>query len=240
MAASAPGPMSTSWRTSARRSSKREMASVLVPRLGPAWVTDALSEYQRFPVKARTGKRPRRRTQLRTASSAKQGQNSRSSGAQTAAVSCQQQQGCGNSSGRLLNHVQLQRPGHKLLFVRCRDSGRQFSVNGSCTVTLWPQAQLPHNAQLVNFTLTSASSNKIPTFDSTTQKLNLGGQLFSHTLGRDCLAELCLVENYSGRFLTQIQIPAVNNRKHQAGHINQVKVDQRVKNILQDFSTAWC
>ena len=72
---------------------------------------------------------------------------------------------------------------------------------------------------------------------------------FSHTLlcakvkvpilGRDFLAENHLVENYSGLFLTQIQtdlfIPAVDNEKRQASHVNQVQVDQHMKNILCDF-----
>ena len=45
-------------------------------------------------------------------------------------------------------------------------------------------------------------------------------------LGRDFLAENRLVENYAGRFLTQIQtdlfIPAVVNRTRQVSHVNQV------------------
>ena len=44
----------------------------------------------------------------------------------------------------------------------------------------------------------------------------------------------------SGCFLTQIQmdpfIPAVNNKKQRASLVKQVEVDQRVKNILRDFS----
>ena len=48
-----------------------------------------------------------------------------------------------------------------------------------------------------------------------------------------------LVEIYEGGFLTQIQtdlfIPAVDNKRQQASHGNQVQDDQRVKNILHDF-----
>ena len=76
-----------------------------------------------------------------------------------------------------------------------------------------------------------------------------GGQLFSHTficakvkvpiLGRDVLAENRLIENQFGRFLVQIQtdllIPGVDNKKQQVSHVDQVLVDQRVKNILRDF-----
>ena len=58
-------------------------------------------------------------------------------------------------------------------------------------------------------------------------------------LGRDFLAENRHVKNHSGQFLTQIQtdliIPAFNNTKQQAGHVNQVQVDQQVKNIIRDF-----
>ena len=48
-----------------------------------------------------------------------------------------------------------------------------------------------------------------------------------------------LVEIYEGCFLTQIQtnlfILAVDNKRQQASHGNQVQNDQRVKNILHDF-----
>ena len=75
--------------------------------------------------------------------------------------------------------MKLQRPKHKLLFVQCQDSGRQFLVDGSSAVTLWPQTRPPQDARPVDITLTSASGNNIPTFGSTTRELNLGGQLFS-------------------------------------------------------------
>ena len=71
-----------------------------------------------------------------------------------AAAAARQQQrrraNSSNSSGCPLNPVQLQHPGHKLLFDCFRDSGRQFLVDGSCTVTLWPQAWPQRNARLVN------------------------------------------------------------------------------------------
>ena len=101
-----------------------------------------------------------------------------------------------------------------MLFVQCQDSGRKFVVDGSSAVTLWPQTRPQADAWPVNVTLTSASSNTIPTFSSTTRELNFGGQLLSYNficakvkqpiLGRDFLAENRLVENYAGRFLTQI------------------------------------
>ena len=91
-----------------------------------------------------------------------------------------------------------------------------------------PQSERGRDARPVNITLTSTSGNTIPTFGSTTRELNLGGQLFSHNficakvkqpiLGRDFLAENSLVENYAGRFLTQIQtdlfIPANTTTRH--------------------------
>ena len=94
-----------------------------------------------------------------------------------------------------------------------------------------------------------ASGNTIPTFGSTTRELNLGSQLFSHNfirakvkqpiLGRDFLAENRLVENYAGRFLTQIRtdlfIPAVHYMTRRAGHVNQVQIDQQRSNILKNF-----
>ena len=95
------------------------------------------------------------------------------------------------------------------LFVSCRDTGRQFLVDGGSAVTLWPQSQMLRGTRPVNVKLTSASGNTIPTFGTTQREINLGGQLFSHTficakvkhpiLGRDFLAENHLVENYAGR-----------------------------------------
>ena len=73
-----------------------------------------------------------------------------------------------------INHVRLQRPKHGLLFVSCRDTGRQFLVDGGSAVTLWPQSQPLHGARPVNVTLTSASGNTIPTFGTTRGEINLG------------------------------------------------------------------
>ena len=144
----------------------------------------------------RTGKRQRTRT---ASSSAEQGQNSSDGGLPTAAAAP-------------ISHVQLQPKGHKLLFVRCRNSDRQFLVHCGFAVTLWTQTQ-PHRVALL-FNITLTSDNVIPTFGSTTREFNLGGQMFSHNficakvktpiLGRDFLAENRLVENYAGWFLTQI------------------------------------
>ena len=57
-------------------------------------------------------------------------------------------------------------------------------------------------------------------------------------LGGDFLAENRLVENYVGRFLTQIQmdlfIPATN-RTRQTDSVNQVQADPRVQQLLKDF-----
>ena len=118
-------------------------------------------------LRMRTGKLPRTRTQLGPASSsANGGQNSSGNGAPTATTP--------------INHVQIQRPRHQLLYVQCRDSGRQFLVDGSSTVTLWPQTQPPRDSWPVKVTLTSASGNTIPTFGSTMRELNSGSQLFLH------------------------------------------------------------
>ena len=109
------------------------------------------------------------------------------------------------------------------------------------------QQRLPQLIMCI--TLTSASSNNIPTFSSTMRELNLGSQLFSHNficakvkqpiLGWDFLAENRLVENYAGRFLTQIQtdlfIPAVDNTTRRTSHVNQVQIDQRVRKMLKNF-----
>ena len=140
----------------------------------------------------RTGKRLRTRTQLGPASLlAKQGQNSSGGGAPTAAAT-----------------LKLQHPGHQLLFVCCRDSGRQFLVDSGFAATLWLQKRLPSDVQPVNITLSSSNGNIIPTFTSTMRELNLGGQMFLHTficakvkqpiLGRDFLAENRLVEMMLG------------------------------------------
>ena len=81
------------------------------------------------------------------------------------------------------------------------------------------------------------------------RELNLGGHLFSHNficakvkqpiLVRDFLAENRLVENYAGRFLTQIQtdliIPAVDNTTRPASNVNQVHIDQQVRKILMNL-----
>ena len=130
----------------------------------------------------------------------------------------------------------------------CRDTGRQFLVDGGSAVTLWPQSQPLRGARPVNVTLTSASGNTIPTFGSTRQEINLGGQLFSHTficakvkhpiLGRDFLAENQLVENYAGRFLKPIQtdlfIPATD-RTRWADSVNHVQADPRVQQLLKEY-----
>ena len=132
-------------------------------------------------------------------------------------------------------YVRLQHPQHGLLFVSCRDTGHQFQVDGSSAITLWPQSQPLRGTRPVNVKLTSASGNTIPTFGTTKREINIGGQLFSHTficakvkhpiLGRDFLAENRLVENYAGRFLTQIQtdlfIPAID-RTRLANNVNHV------------------
>ena len=76
----------------------------------------------------------------------------------------------------------------------------------------------------------------------------MGDQLFSHKFictkvkypifGRDFLAGNRLVENYAGRFLTQIQtdlfIPATN-RTRQTDSVNQIQADPRVQQLLKDF-----
>ena len=169
---------------------------------------------QKFPVKARTGKRPRTRTQLGQASFSAQQRQNNSGGGAPIAVSAH------------INHVQLQRPGHKLLFVRCRDSGCQFLVECGSTVTLW--LQVGHRA------MPGRSMLIFPTYRSTMRELKLSGQLFSHIFicvkrkvpifGKNFLTKNRFVENYSGHFLTQIQmdlfIPAGNNKKQQASHIN--------------------
>jgi len=133
--------------------------------------------------------------------------------------------------------------------VSCRDTGRQFLVDGRSAVTLWPQSQPLRGTRPVNVKLTSASGNTIPTFGTTQQEINLGGQLFSHTficsrvkhpiLGRDFLAENQLVENYAGRFLTQIQtdlfIPAID-QTGPANNVNHVQADPRVQKLLKEYS----
>ena len=68
--------------------------------------------------RTRTGKWPRTKTQLGSASlSTRRGQNSSGGGAPTAAAA-------------QINHVQLKHPKHQLLLVQCRDHGRQFLVDG--------------------------------------------------------------------------------------------------------------
>ena len=133
--------------------------------------------------------------------------------------------------------------------MSCQDTGRQFLVYSGSAVTLWPQSQPLRGARPVNVTLTSASGNTIPTFGTTRREINLGGQLFSHTficakvkhpiLGRDFLAENRLVENYAGRFLTQIQtdlfIPATD-RTRLANNVNHVQADPRVQKLLKEYS----
>ena len=57
-------------------------------------------------------------------------------------------------------------------------------------------------------------------------------------LGCDFLAENRLVENYAGRFLTQIQtelfIPAIN-RTRQTDSVNHVQADRKVQQLLREF-----
>ena len=57
-------------------------------------------------------------------------------------------------------------------------------------------------------------------------------------LGRDFLAENRLVENYAGRFLTQIQtdlfIPATD-RTRRANSVNHVQADPRVQKLLKEY-----
>ena len=52
------------------------------------------------------------------------------------------------------------------------------------------------------------------------------------------MAENRLVENYAGRFLTQIQtdlfIPA-DNRTRQTDSVNHVQADRKVRQLLRDF-----
>ena len=88
-------------------------------------------EVPRFPDQERTpewprmraGKWLRTRTQLGPASSStRRGQYSSSGHMPTATAAP-------------INHVQLQCPKHELFFVQCQDSGHQFLVNGSSTVT---------------------------------------------------------------------------------------------------------
>ena len=144
--------------------------------------------------------------------------------------------------------MRLQKPRQALLFVRCRDTGRRYLVDGGSAVTLWPQSQPSRGSRPANLTLTSASGNEIPTFGTTTREINLGGRLFTHQfvcarvkqpiLGRDFLADNRLVENYAGRFLTQIQtdlfIPA-DNQTRPTDSVNHVQVDRKVKQLLRDF-----
>ena len=76
----------------------------------------------------------------------------------------------------------------------------------------------------------------------------MGDQLFSHKFictkvkypifGRDFLAGNRLVENYAGRFLTQIQtdlfIPATNWTRW-ADSVNHVQADSRVQQLLKEY-----
>ena len=58
-------------------------------------------------------------------------------------------------------------------------------------------------------------------------------------LGRDFLAENRLVENYAGRFLTQIQtdlfILAIDQTRP-ANNVNHVQADPRVQKLLKEYS----
>merc|ERR1712026_127309 len=188
------------------------------------------------PERTRFGKRTRTRPKLSPASSSPaQGQSSRRSSAPTAAAAP-------------VNHVRLQKPRQALLFVRDRDTGRRFLVDGGSAVTLWPQSKPSRGSRPANITLTSASGNEIPTFGTTTREINLGGRLFTHQficarvkqpiLGRDFLADNRLVENYAGRFLTQIQtdlfIPA-DNQTRPTDSVNHVQVDRKVKQLFREF-----
>ena len=115
-------------------------------------------------------------------------------------------------------------------------------------MTLWPQSKPTRNSRPANVTLTSASGNEIPTFGTTTREINLGGRLFTHQficarvkqpiLGRDFLADNRLVENYAGRFLTQIQtdlfIPA-DNQSGPTDSVNHVQVNRKVKQLFREF-----
>merc|ERR1711911_519752 len=66
----------------------------------------------------------------------------------------------------------------------------------------------------------------------------MGAKVKQPILSRDFLAENRLVENYAGRFLTQIQtdlfIPA-DNRTRQTDSVNHVQADQKVRQLLRDF-----
>ena len=57
-------------------------------------------------------------------------------------------------------------------------------------------------------------------------------------LGRDFLADNRLVENYAGRFLTQIKtelfIPA-DNQTRPTDSINHVQADRKVKQLIREF-----
>ena len=117
---------------------------------------------------SRTGKRPRTSTQLSPASSSTaKGQANSSGGAPTAASAP-------------INHVRLQHPKHGLLFVSCQDTGRQFLVDSSSAVTLWPQSQPLRGAWPVKVTLTSASGDTIPTFGLTRRNKLRRSTFFAH------------------------------------------------------------
>ena len=119
-------------------------------------------------------------------------------------------------------------------------------MDGGSAVTLWPQSKPSRGSRPANLTLTSG--NEIPTFGTTTREINLGGRLFTHQficarvkqpiLGRDFLADNRLVENYAGRFLTQIQtdlfIPA-DNQTGPTDSVNHVQVNRKVKQLFKEF-----
>ena len=130
---------------------------------------DARFHHQEAPTRTRTGKRQRTSKQLSlTSSSTAKGQANSNGSTPTAAAAP-------------INHVRLQHPRHGLLFVSCRDTGRQFLVDCGSAVTLWPQSQPLCSTRPVNVKLTSTSGNTIPTLGTTKREIVLEGQLFSHT-----------------------------------------------------------